>query len=259
MIDIHCHLLPGLDDGPDSWEQTLDMARMAVDDGVRSIVATPHQLGNYRHNSASLVRSQLAQLRQHLQTASIPLTVYAGADVRIEPDLIERLQSGDVVTLADQGRHVLLELPHDVSFSLTPVLHQLSGLGVTGILSHPERNLGILSDPSCLGPLVDQGCLMQVTAGSLLGRFGPPSQRLAEAMLRQGLVHLLASDGHGTQRRRPLLRAAYERVVALTDRATADDLCHNFPAWICQGQAVPMRRRPPVRARRRWFALARRG
>ncbi len=189
--------------------------------------------------------------------AQIPLTVLAGADVRVEPDLVTRLEADEVLTLADHHRHVLLELPHELYFPLEPVLSQLGTIGLTGILSHPERNLGLLSDPSSLGALVDRGCLMQITASSLLGGFGKPSQLLAESMLEQGLVHFVASDGHSTERRRPKLQAAYQRVVELTDAETAQDLCCRFPTRICQGMEIPVKRRRPARVPRRWFAFKR--
>jgi protein-tyrosine phosphatase len=258
MIDIHCHLLPGLDDGPQSWDQSLSMARMAWEDGIHAVIATPHQLGNYRSNTASDIRTRVSLMREHLSQAQIPLTVYPGADVRIEPDLANRLRADDVLTLADQHRHVLLELPHELCFPLASLLEQLRAIGITGILSHPERNHGIMSDSRCLEELVEQGCLMQITAGSLLGRFGKPSQRLAETMLRRGLVHLLASDGHGTERRRPVLRTAYKRVSELTDHATAHELCEHFPSLISAGQSLPLGRRRPT-VPRRWFSAIPRG
>jgi protein-tyrosine phosphatase len=258
MIDIHCHLLPDLDDGPRTWEQSLKMAQVAVEDGIDTVIATPHQLGVYRGNGAPLIRERLRELRQRLHAAGIPLNVHAGADVRIESDLAKRLRSDDIVTLADQRRHVLLELPHELYFPLETLLEQLESLGMSGILSHPERNRGLLSDPSCLSGLVAHGCLMQITAGSLLGGFGRASQRLAESMLAQGLVHFVASDGHGTERRRPRLHAAYQRVVELTDRPTADNLFIRFPARVCKGQAVPVQRRSSAHPARRWFGLARR-
>jgi protein-tyrosine phosphatase len=258
MLDIHCHLLPDLDDGPATWEESLQMAQMAVDDGIDTVIATPHQLGMHRGNHAALIRERLEQLRRRVETARIPLNLYAGADVRIEADLIDRLQADDVVTLADRRRHLLLELPHEVYFPLEPLLAQLKAFKVVGILTHPERNRGLLADPSCLSRLVAQGCLMQVTASSLLGGFGPASQRLAESMLAQGLVHFVASDGHGVERRRPRLRMAYERVVELTDRNTADNLFIRFPARVCEGLAVPVQRRSSAHPARRWFGLARR-
>lgn len=259
MIDIHCHLLPEMDDGAASWEASLAMARIAAADGIQTVICTPHQLGSYRGNTGDLIRSRVQQLQQGLRSAGVDLHVVAGGDVRIEADMISLIQSGHVLTLADRRQYILLELPHECYFPLLPVLQQLRAIGITGILSHPERNQGLLSEPELLGPLVDAGCLMQVTAGSLLGAFGAASQRLAELMLRDGLVHFLATDAHGTQSRRPRLSAARRRVTELTTPDNALDLCVRFPQMVLDGTPIPSGRRTIPRGHkfRNWFGRAR--
>ena len=168
-------------------------------------------------------------------------------------DLVAAITRGEVLTLANQQRHVLLELPHELYFPLEPLLAQLRAIGVTGILSHPERNSGILAEPERLDALIDTGCLMQVTAGSLLGAFGAASQRLAEEMVCRGQAHFVASDGHGTKTRRPRLHAAFQRVEQLVDTATARLLCDENPRRVCDGLAVPIdRRATAIRHKRRW-------
>jgi protein-tyrosine phosphatase len=256
MIDIHCHILPGLDDGATSWEESLAMARIAAADGVETVIATPHQLGNYGHNHSSSIRELVGQLQQRLDGASIPLTVLPGADVRVEPDLVERLAADQVLTLGDRRRHVLLELPHELYLPLEPVLIQLKSRGISGILSHPERNLGLLADGSIVEKLVDAGCLMQVTSGSLLGTFGSACQRMAESMLKKGLVHFLASDGHSSRQRRPRMLAACQRAAQLTDQATSLELCHQNPKRVCRGEAVASGR-IRMAPRRTWLSIGR--
>ena len=257
FVDLHCHLLPQLDDGARSWDESLEMARLAVADGIGTIVVTPHQLGSFAQNTAEKIRGQLQLLQQRLTAAQIPLQLLPGADVRIEPDLPQRIRHGQVLTLADHGRHVLLELPHELYVPLEGLLRRLQAIDCVGILSHPERNLGILADPSLVPQLVESGCLMQITASSLMGAFGSASQHLAESLLRHGCVHFVATDAHGVRSRRPLLCAAYERVAALTDRATADDLCCDFPHRVCLGQPVPAGRRLPRPRRTHWWRLGR--
>ncbi len=171
FVDIHCHLLPAIDDGAASWDESLAMARMAVADGTGIIVATPHQLGAFSHNSAAAIRLAVEQLQSRLDAEQIPLRVLPGADVRIEADLVARLARDEVLSLGDNGHYVLLELPHEMYFPLDRLLAELSAAGYRGILSHPERNEGILADPEVLGPLVAQGCLLQITADSLQGVF----------------------------------------------------------------------------------------
>jgi protein-tyrosine phosphatase len=252
FVDIHCHLLPGIDDGAKDWDESLAMARLAVEDGTSTIVATPHQLGNFGHNRGDGVRRLVAELQLRLDAASIPLAVLPGADVRIEPDMVERLVRGDVLTLGDHRRHVLLELPHELYLPLEPLLEQLSRRKIVGILSHPERNQGILRQPDVLAPLVESGCLLQITAGSLCGTMGPECQQFSEWLLAEGLVHFVATDAHGPRSRRPLMRRAFERVVELAGELTAADLCGNNPGRVAAGQSVPAGRRQAPRPQRGW-------
>jgi len=247
FVDIHCHLLPGIDDGAADWETTLGMAQLAVADGMRTTIVTPHQLGNFAQNRGDDIRARTVQLQQVLDQHEIPLKVLPGGDVRIEDGMLEGLATGEVMSLGDLRRHVLLELPHELYFPLKGVLTALVRQGMTGILSHPERNRGLLREPDLLPGLVDGGCLMQVTAGSLMGTFGLASQQLAEWMLGEGLVHFIATDAHGTKSRRPLMQRAFDRVVELTDEATATDLCSNYPALVAQGKSVPAGRRKVTR------------
>jgi len=242
-LDIHCHLLPGIDDGSTDWETTLGMAQIAVADGTRLIIVTPHQLGNFAQNLGDDIRARTVQLQQVLDQHGIALKVLPGGDVRIEDGMLEGLVSGKVMSLGDLRRHVLLELPHELYFPMEGVLASLQRQGMTGILSHPERNRGLLREPNLLPGLVDEGCLMQVTAGSLMGTFGENSQQLAEWMLSEGLVHFIATDAHGTKSRRPLMGRAFERVMELTDETTAHDLCCNNPALVARGEKVPAGRR----------------
>ncbi len=238
FVDIHCHLAPGVDDGARSWEQSFEMAQMAVADGFEAMICTPHQLGSFGHNSGELIRSTVSELQNQLTRHDVPLQVVPGADVRIEPSMFDGLASGHIVSLADHRRHVLLELPHEIYLPLEGVLDSLQKMGMVGILSHPERNQGLLQQPSLLEPLVERGCLMQVTAGSLMGTFGPASQQLAERMLEDGLVHFLATDAHGPKSRRPLMGRAYDRVTDLVDVETANAICCENPTAVFSGAEV---------------------
>ncbi len=253
FVDIHCHLLPGIDDGAKSWEESLEMAQIAVADGISTIIATPHQLGNFLHNEGASIRERTRELQLALEKNQIPLRILAGADVRIDTQMIGGLRSGKVVTLADQRRHVLLELPHELYFPLEPVLQGLHAAGMTGVLSHPERNQGLLKHRQLLAPLVDKGCLMQVTAGSLLGTFGPASQEFSEWMLAEGLVHFVATDAHGCKSRRPLIRRAFERVMELAGDEAAHRVCCDHPTAVVEGKSIPSGRLKTKKASGAWF------
>ena len=242
FIDIHCHLLPCLDDGASSREKALAMAEAAVADGIATIIATPHQLGNHAKNSGQMIREAAVEVQRLLDQRHVPLQVLPGADVRIEPDLLQRIRSGEVVTSADRRRHVLLELPHDVYLPLDRLLEDLESAGGVGILSHPERNRGLLRQPGVLRPLVERGCLLQVTAGSLTGVFGSQVQKFADSLVEQGLVHFVATDAHGVKSRPPLLSPAFARVADLAGETVAIELFCLNPKAVAAGGAVPRRR-----------------
>jgi protein-tyrosine phosphatase len=147
---------------------------------------------------------------------------------------------------------LLLELPHELYFDLLPLVCQLQRIGIQSILSHPERNHGLLAHPEIVGKLVEHGCLMQVTCGSLLGTFGKPAQRMAEAMIKSGDAHILATDAHGSQARRPRMAAAFQRATELAGMEIAKRICCLNPALVAAGQAVAGGRIQSSR-RRSWF------
>lgn len=238
FIDIHCHLLPGVDDGAASWEDALAMARMAVADGVSTAIVTPHQLGTNRALDGSAIRAKTAHLQQFLNQNGAELRVLPGAEVRIEPDLIDKVREGEVLTLADRGRYVLLELPHEIYLPLDDMLRDLRRAGLTGVLAHVERNLGVLANPSVVGPLVEAGCLVQVTACSVTGSFGPDVQKLAARLIERGQAHFIATDAHGVKTRRPQMRHAFQKTVELAGYKTACDLFHNNPAAILEDRCI---------------------
>jgi protein-tyrosine phosphatase len=251
FVDIHCHLAPGIDDGAKSWDETLEMAQMASRDGIGTIVCTPHQMGNFSHNQGDEIRALVRQVQSTLDSAGISLTVLPGADVRIESDMIAKLKSGEVLTLADGGLYVLLELPHELYFPLEDVLDQLHQNGMLGILSHPERNQGILKRPDVIRPLVERGCYMQVTAGSLLGTFGPRCRDFAEWMLRDGLTHFLSTDAHSPKSRRPLMERAHARAGEILSVEAADLLCRQNPRTVVDGKRDIAS--VHIKKRRSWF------
>ncbi|HEY6564942.1 MAG TPA: CpsB/CapC family capsule biosynthesis tyrosine phosphatase, partial [Pirellulaceae bacterium] len=254
FVDIHCHLIPGIDDGAASWDETLSMAEIAARDGLHAILVTPHQCGTYAHNSPNLIRERTRELQDFLAQHRVDVVVLPGADVRIEDDLVERIQRDEILTLADRRRHVLLELPHELYFDLRGLVERLARIGIQAILSHPERNLGLLSRPDEIVRLVDHGCLMQVTAGSLMGTFGPASTGMAEWMLHQGLAHFLATDAHGPKTRRPRMSPAFQRATELVGARYAFELCCQHPASVSMGESIPPGRRPVKGNRpKSWF------
>jgi protein-tyrosine phosphatase len=238
FTDTHCHLLPGVDDGAADWDEALAMARVALADGISTVVVTPHQWGPYRQNDGRTIRARTAHLRNFLEQHGVALAVLPGAEVRIEPDLIEGIRSGELLTLADRGRYVLLELPHEVYLPLEALLASLRRAGLTGILAHVERNQGVLAQPAAAEALVEAGCLLQVTAGSVTGTFGPEVEKLAHWLIERRLVHFIATDAHGARSRRPQMRRAFERVTALAGYDVACVMCCRNPAAVVNDEPI---------------------
>jgi len=238
FTDIHCHIVPGIDDGSANLAESLAMARMAEADGTKSIVATPHQLGANSQVSAEAIRQGVADLQNALNDEGIGVSILPGADVRIEPELSKLVKQGKVLTLADQGKHVLLELPHETYFPLEPLLAALARQGLVGILSHPERNRGIIRKPEVMWDVVKAGGLLQITAASLTGAFGRSPQKIAEMCVDERLIHFIASDAHDTKNRPFGMRAAYDTIIEMADEGLAELVCCENPAKVVAGDEV---------------------
>jgi len=238
FTDIHCHIVPGIDDGSANLAESLAMARMAEADDTKSLVATPHQLGTNSGVSADAIRQGVANLQTALNAEGIGVSVLPGADVRIEPELPKLVKQGKVLTLADRGKHVLLELPHETYFPLEPLLAALARQGLVGILSHPERNRGIIKKPEVMWDVVEAGGLLQVTAASLTGAFGCSPQKIAEMCVEERLIHFIASDAHDRKNRPFGMRDAYDTILEMADEGLAELVCCENPAKVVAGDEV---------------------
>jgi protein-tyrosine phosphatase len=204
VIDLHSHLLPGIDDGPRTMDDTLEMARMAVADGVTTMVCTPHMAPLYPHTTAEGVRAGVEAARAALAEAEIPLEVLPGAEIAM--DWVGRMSDDDLraASLGGNGTWLLLEMPfRGWPVGVTALLNDLELRGFRVVLAHPERAGGVQSAPERMRDLVGRGALVQVTAGSLTGEHGRMARQTARTLLRNGLVHLIASDSHAPDRRVP--------------------------------------------------------
>lgn len=254
FIDIHCHILPAVDDGAADLETALSMARQAVDDGTTTVVATPHMSAEWPENSADNIRQYTSQLQRQLVEERIDLRMLPGADIRVDEDFVARAQSGELLSLADTGRYLLIELPHELAFPLDELLFAVGLAGYRCVLSHPERNLAIQSNPQQLIPLISQGCVIQMTAGSITGSFGSRAQRVAKQLLSQRMVHVVASDAHSHRRRRPSLMKAYQQVVDRHGQDEAETLFEINPGRIVAGKELDL---PVPLKKRSWWQFGR--
>lgn len=239
FVDIHCHCLAGADDGPDTEAQSLALCQALAADGISRVIATPHQLGRFSGcNEPAEIREAVSSLNQELRRHGIVLHVFVGGDVRVDERLCAMLDTDCILTLADGGRYLLLELPHEILIDIEPLLEELSCRGVEAILSHPERHLVLAKQPGIVLRWLEHSVHLQVTAGSLLGEFGPVAEKAAWQLLSHGWASLVATDAHGLHRRRPCMRAAFERIRLRLGEQMARLACVENPARILEGRPL---------------------
>lgn len=251
MIDLHCHILPGLDDGAAGLEDSVELARAFVSLGILVVAATPHVRDDFPTTPEQL-RAGLATLGRELSRRSIPLQVLSGAEISL--DVLDRLTPAELRAfgLAANPAYVLLEFPYaGWPLTLSGQAAGLLELGVTPVLAHPERNPDVQADPLRLGELVQAGVLVQVTAASITGLFGRPTRSTALRLVRSGLAHLVSSDAHTSGKR---LAALAEVHGAVGDRRLTRWLTRDAPLAILNGGPWPDR---PRASRSRWQRLRR--
>jgi len=239
MIDLHCHLLPGIDDGPKDMDAALALARQAVDDGITHAIVTPHIHHGRWENSIAGIAEAVAEFRVALKTANIPLTLGAAGEVRIGPEILSMLPANELPFLGqfDGRRVLLLELPHShIPPGTDKIIAWLLKQNVLPMIAHPERNKDVLRRFDKIQPLIELGCLFQVTAGSVCGQFGEAAQERAEQLLEQGVVTVLASDAHHVGRRPAILSAGRDAAALIVGETSAQALVYDTPLTLSARQ-----------------------
>lgn len=258
MIDIHCHVLPGLDDGSRDMPDAVAICRIAAQDGVRTMVATPHACDERWDARADAVREHTDAVNQVLRSKGIPLTIVPGMEVRIAPDVVDLIESGRVLTLND-GPYVLLEFhATQIPVGFENLVQNVSARGYGVVLAHPEKNIAVQDNVSYVQRLLERfhkwELLVQITADSLTGYAGPGAQKTARALLRQGLAHIIASDGHSPFRRPPLISDGLAAAAAIVGEERALQMVTDVPHAVLQGAGFPSSWGSP-RPRRWWRTL----
>lgn len=239
-IDVHCHCLPGLDDGPATLEESISLCRLLVTDGIGTVIATPHQLGLYDgRNASDAIRAGCAALEAELSHRNIPLQVLPGADVRIDERLAGMLDRDEVLTLADRRVHLLLELPHETLIDPRPLLRLLARKKLQPIITHPERHEQLRKRLESISAWIGEGAICQVTAGSLLGDFGQSAQSAGWRLLEAGAAHLIATDAHDVRRRPPRMSRAFAEIERRLGSVIARRVCVDNPLSVSQGRRCP--------------------
>lgn len=238
-VDIHCHCLPAIDDGPATMPEAIALCQALVKDGITKVVATPHQLGRFDgRNEAAQVREAVSILNGKLKSSNIPLTVVPGGDVRVDERICQLLETDKILTLADNGKYILLELPHEVFIDVEPLLVELASLGIQAIISHPERNFVFVQQPKILLKWLEHSTHLQITAASLLGDFGIMAQKAAWQFLSSGWASVVATDAHDLNIRRPCMKAAFEHISTRLGETIARLACIENPLRVLKGHDI---------------------
>ena len=261
MIDLHSHILPGIDDGATSLDVSIEMARIAVADGIEVMACTPHIYPGLYMNDAAGIRSAMERLQRELDGRQIALRLVAGADVHLVPGLVAGIREGRVPTLHG-SRYLLLEPSHHVPPPrLEDSVFQFLIAGFVPVITHPERLAWVGDHYESFRRMAEHGVWIQLTAGSLTGAFGPKAREWSERFLDDGLVHLLATDAHTTGRRRPVLSEAVRVAARRVGDEEARRMVVDRPKSILENRPPAEVHRPAIRAStvatggfwRRWF------
>jgi len=213
MIDLHCHLLPGVDDGSKSMDISLKLANDAVGDGIDYALLTPHHMNGVYLNHKKGVIQQTQDFQVELDRHKIPLKVFPGQEVRINGDLLTALDQDDILFADEGGRYLMLEFPDDDVPSYTStMIYELMQRGIIPIIVHPERNKKIMEQPDILYDLLNEGCLSQITASSYVGIFGHKVQKFSKQLIRTGQAYVFASDAHDLPNRKYEMNNAFKKL-----------------------------------------------
>ncbi|SEI77101.1 protein-tyrosine phosphatase [Alkalibacterium gilvum] len=213
MIDLHCHILPGIDDGAKTMADSIAMAELAISEGITHILATPHHMNRSWINDKQKVLSLVDELQEELDRRQIDLTIFPGQEVRLYGDILKGIKDNQILFIDEQKQYVLIEFPTEtVPTYAERLFFDLQSHGKTPIIVHPERNHDILKHPDRLKNLVDKGALAQLTAASYTGGFGSKIQKFSKQLIEANLVHFLASDAHNVTNRAFHMQEAYDKL-----------------------------------------------
>lgn len=210
MIDIHCHILPSVDDGARHMTESLEMARAAAKEGITAIVATPHHNNGQYMNTKEEILEKVKELNDRLEKESINLTILPGQECRISGEFLEQYDRDELLTMNDSDKYIFIELPSSqVPLYTEKILYDIQLKGLTPIIVHPERNAELIENPEKLYQLVKKGACTQVTAASVAGKFGKKIRKFSLDLIESNLTHFIASDAHNLKNRNFQMKEAY--------------------------------------------------
>lgn len=260
MIDCHCHMLPGIDDGAHDVEQALRMASVAVQSGVSDIILTPHHNDGMYVNLCEDIINSVSSFQLILDQSGIALRVHPGSELHVVPELPEHLEAGIACTYANKNKSVLLELPkHTLPTGAEQIIEHVAYLGLTPVIAHPERNSILCNEPQRLEDWHARGWKFQLTNQSVSGEFGKPIQDVCRYWMERGWIQFIASDAHRSKGRSPDMRKGVEQIEAWFGEPAATLLSRDNPGRLIKGEpivdmAVDPQKKAKSRGKKRfWF------
>lgn len=237
MIDIHCHILPNIDDGAKDMVEAVEMARIAYKEGITKIVATPHYIEDGEYLSEG-IDEKVKKLNSILKEKEIDIEILAGNEVYITPNMVSLVENKNINTI-NNNKYLLIELPFfDMPNYTEEIIFELKLMGITPIIAHPERNKAISENPNMLVKYIDMGALCQINSGSITGKFGKETMETALDLIKHDMTHIVASDGHSMRGRKPSLKSAYEKIMGLYGEEKAKELFYVNTQKIIEGKEI---------------------
>ncbi len=251
MTDLHAHILPNLDDGPATMEESLAMVRKGWEEGIDTICATPHLMEEPSQEAVDRFTHSFQSFQEQISSHGPPVNLALGSEVYFQTGL-EKILGFPGLTLNGTGKYLLIELPmQEIPRGAEQIIFSLVMAGMIPILAHPERNFSVLKDEALLEPIVRAGALIQVNAGSLEGQFGRQVKKTTLSLLKKGLVQLIGSDAHSAASRPVRLTGAVENAAQVVGQEMAQLMVTDYPQRILAGQPLPSNRPLPSEASRR--------
>lgn len=253
MVDLHCHLLPGVDDGSKSMAISLRLAKEATENGVTHALLTPHHMnGRYVNHKQDVIR-RTAEFQKQLKNHDISLTVFPGQEVRINGQLLEALDKDDILFADTGNRYLMLEFPDDdVPHYTNQMIFDLQQRGITPVIVHPERNTKIMAQPDLLYQLLEKGCLSQITASSYVGTFGKKVETFSRQLIEAGQGYVFASDAHDLPGRKYEMRQAFEKLSQEFGNELTEQYQNNARS-IINGANVPLNEMRTIKKKKRFW------
>lgn len=238
MIDVHCHILPDVDDGSECMQESINMAMIAKEQGIDKIIATPHYHPEFKYLKGEELNKACEEFKKQLKENNIDIDIYLGNEIYFTYDLIEKISELDFYCL-NNSKYILIEFPPtNFPLNLCNIVYELKQKGFIPVLAHVERYIKIHDDPEIIYDCIKTGAIIQINSSSLIGKQGKEIQRFCNLLIGRNMVHLVATDAHGSQRRRPMMKDAYQYIEKKYSKEIADNLFINNAQCILDNKEI---------------------